>query len=595
MDDVIVVGYGRQKKITKTAAISQIKGDEVRRVPSASLQNTLSGKVPGFFSVQRSGQPGADGADFYVRGISTFAENSQQPYILVDDVEYSYAQFSRIDPNEVESITILKDAGSTAIYGIKGANGVILVTTRRGQTGRPKINFKSQVGFQVPVKPMKFLNAYETALLRNEALANEGRALQFTREDLDHFKNGTDPYRHPDIDWYDVLIRKYSLMTTNNVDLSGGNDKVKYFVSLGHLWQNGDIKDFKAPSIYKDDNLNNNYYFKRYNFRSNLDISATKSLNFKLDLSGNYEERNSPALGGWGVFYEMSHYEQLSPFAYNIYNPDGTYGFSNGSLIPKPAEGNANNIIGRIAMAGYNRVFGNQMNINLSGVQKLDAITRGLTLRVTTAFSNVNYSTRSLSRGNGFPSFGYNSVTNIYTPRDPNLYRVAPLNLAYNGGTPIRTLTLQGALTYNRTFGRHNIGSLLLYNLNTQAAPASYIPSKLKGYTYRLTYNYKEKYLFEANGAYNGTDRFVTQNRYGFFPAVFAGYNIAEEGFFTKTLPFVDQLKFRGSWGIVGDDAVSAGSRYLYEEVYNRVAGVAYFGESPNRLSGVREGYTRQQ
>lgn len=596
-EEVMVIGYGRQKKVTKTGALSDIKAEDIRRTPSSSLQNSLTGKLPGYFSVQRSGQPGADGADFFIRGISTFAENSQQPYILVDDIEYSYAQFSRIDPNEVESITILKDAATTAIYGIKGANGVILVTTRRGKSGKPVINFRSQVGAQVPVKPMKFLNAYQTAVIRNQALQNEGLAAQFTQDDLDAFKNHTDPYRHPDIDWYDLLIRKYSLTTTNNVDISGGNDRLKYFISLGQLWQDGDIKDFKTPSIYEKDNINNNYYYKRYNFRSNLDVSATKTLTLKLDISGNYDERNTPSIGGYGggVFYEIAHYEQLPPYAYNVYNPDGTYGFSDGVLVPKPAEGNANNIVGRLTMGGYSRVLGNQMTVNLSGVQKLDVLTQGLSAKVTTAFGNTNYSTRSVTRGDGFPSFAYNPTTGVYTPRDINVFRVSPLSLGYSGGTPVKTITIQGALTYNRNFGSHNVGGLILYNQSSQAfytgdRNTDYIPSKLRGYTFRATYNFKQKYMVEFNGALNGTDRFVTQKRYGFFPAASVGYNIAEEKFFKSSLSFINLFKLRGSWGIVGDDGVSAGSRYLYEEIYNRSTGVTYFGESPNGMAGIAEG-----
>jgi TonB-linked SusC/RagA family outer membrane protein len=595
LDDVVVVGYGRQRKVTKTGAVSEIKGDDIRRTPSASLQNTLQGRLPGFFSVQRSGRPGADGADFFIRGISTFAENSQQPYILVDDIEYSYAQFSRIDPNEVENITILKDAATTAIYGIKGANGVILVTTRRGKVGKPVITFRSQLGAQVPVKPFKFLNSYETALLRNESLVNEGLQPQFSQADLDAFRDGTDPYRHPNVNWYEELIRKYTLQAQQNVDISGGSERAKYFISMGYLSQNGIVKDFQPPSIYEDDNINNNYYYKRYNFRSNLDIAATDRLNLKLDVSGNFDERNGPSGVGNGIFYDIAHYEQLPPYAYNIYNPDGTYGFSDGLLVPKPAEGNSNNVVGRIAMGGYSRNYGNQFNFNLSGIQKLDQLLPGLSARVTTAFTSTNTATRSLSRGGGFPAFAYNPLTNTYLPRDINVFRVSPLTLSYAGGSPVRNLTMQGSLNYDRTFGAHGVNALFLYNQTSQYFSTgdrntNYIPSKLRGFTFRTAYNFRQKYMLELNGALNGTDRFVTQERYGFFPAVSVGYNLAKEGWVQKNLPVFDVLKLRGSWGLVGDDGVSAGSRYLYEEIYNRTLGMAYFGETPNALAGIREG-----
>lgn len=599
MDQVVVVGYGTQRKVTKTGSISDIKGEEIRRTPSASIQNTLSGRLPGFFSVQRSGRPGADGADFFIRGVSTFAENSQQPYILVDDIEFSYSQFSRIDPNEVESITVLKDAATTAIYGIKGANGVILVTTRRGKNGKPKIGFRSQTGFQVPVKPMKFLNSYDAAVLTNQALANDGLAPRFSQDDLNKFKDGSSPYTHPDVNWYDEIIKKYTLMSTNNLDISGGAGRVKYFVSLGYLWQNGITKSFTPPAQYKDDNINKDYYYKRYNFRSNLDITATNTLNFKLDVSGNAEERNQPSVAGAGIFYDLAHYEELPPFAYPMYNPDGSYGFNGNPNVAVSPEFKSNNVIGRLALGGYNRDFGNQLNINLSGVQKLDVLTKGLSFRVTTAYTSINMSNRTLSRGNAFPSFAYNPNTNVYTPRTVDgaiNFRVAPLSLSYSAGSPVKRITSQAALNYTRSFGDHNVGGLLLYNRSSESFSTgdrntNYIPSNLIGFTYRATYNYKQKYMFELNGANNGTNRFVTQKRYGFFPAVSVGYNIAEENFFKKSLSFIDLFKLRGSWGIVGDDGVSAGSRYLYEEVYNRTAGIAFFGESPNSMAGISEGF----
>lgn len=234
-DDVVVVGYGKQKKITTTGAVSQITGDDVRRTPGASLQNMLAGKMPGYFSVQRTGQPGADAATFFIRGISTFEGNNQAPLVMVDDIEFELSQLARIDPNEVESVTILKDAGTTAIYGVKGANGVILVTTKRGKTGVPVIGFKSQFGLQKPIKPAQYLDSYNAALLRNQALVNSGSPVQFTDEDLELYRNGSDPYRHPNVDWYNTLMKNGSPMVTNNLDISGGTDRVKYFASLGYL------------------------------------------------------------------------------------------------------------------------------------------------------------------------------------------------------------------------------------------------------------------------------------------------------------------------------------------------------------------------
>ncbi len=211
LEDVIVVGYGTQKKITNTGAVSMITGKSIRDVPSANVQNTLAGRLPGFFSQQRSGAPGRDAADFFIRGVSSLNSSGNQPLIIVDDIEYTYNQVAQLDANEIETISILKDASTTAVYGIKGANGVLVITTKRGRVGKPTVTFTTETGFQSLVNRPRFLNAYETALLRNEALRNDGLAEQFTARDLELFKTGEDPYLHPDVNWVDVLLKKSSL------------------------------------------------------------------------------------------------------------------------------------------------------------------------------------------------------------------------------------------------------------------------------------------------------------------------------------------------------------------------------------------------
>lgn len=586
LQEVVVVGYGTQTKLTKTGAISSISREEIRQTPSASLQNTLNGKVTGFVSQQRSGQPGSDGATFYVRGVSTF-NGAVEPLILVDDIEYSYDQFSRIDPNEVETITILKDAATTAIYGIKGANGVILVTTRRGTTGAPKINFRTEFGLQMPTNVPKFLNAYQTATLRNEALVNEGGTPEFTDADLEHFRTGDDPYGHPDIDWYETLFKKSAPINTNNLDLSGGTETVKYFISGGFLNQGGIMRDFNQDSKVKND-----YNYKRYNFRSNLDIKATKSLSFKIDLTGNYGEQRSANykgsndFGQTAAFMEVFEYERLNPYIYPITNPDGSYGWSS----PNRASPKMNNIIGRMAVGGYRLERENFLNLNLAGVQKLDAITKGLSLRATIASSNSNSSFRDQYRAD-FPSFYYDPVDKSYTPRDASIFRISPWNASYGGGNPIGQLNVQSNLTYARSFGNHSVNGLFLYNQTTKLRnnnniTQDYVPDNFRGYTARVGYNFKEKYLVELNGAYNGSDRFI--KHYGFFPAVSAGWNIAEEGFIKKNLKFMELFKLRGSYGIVGSD--NAGPfKYVYEETY-RQGGAVSFGETHNNFTAYYEG-----
>ena len=288
MDEVVVVGYGTKKRVTNTGAVNSISAEAIRTVPTANVQNALTGRLPGFFSQQRSGQPGKDASDFFIRGISSLNPDGNKPLIIVDDIEFTYEQLAQINVNEIESISILKDASTTAVYGIKGANGVLIVTTRRGASGRPKINARIEGGLQSPVRKLQFLDSYHSAVLENEAYENDGLNVPFSKNDIEHFRIGDDPYGHPNVNWYEAIFKAYSLQTNANVDVSGGNEIVKYFVSGGGFLQNGALKDFSDPR----NELNTNYYFRRYNFRSNLDVRASKSLSLRLDVTTRFGDIN---------------------------------------------------------------------------------------------------------------------------------------------------------------------------------------------------------------------------------------------------------------------------------------------------------------
>lgn len=602
MNEVVVVGYGRQKKITLTGAVSSVSGQELRENPSASLQNTLTGKLPGFFAVQPSGRPGSDGATFYIRGQSTYNSGGNSPLIIVDDVEYSYDQFARLDPNEIESLSILKDASTTAVYGVKGANGVVVVTTRRGKSGPPKISLRIETSLNQPAKWPQFLDAYETALLYNQAEINDNNTKavpdpafkpKFSDADLELFRNGQDPYGHPNIDWKEVLFKKFSRQYKANFDISGGAERIKYFISIGYLFQDGILKNYS-----KGGDLRSNYYHSRYNYRSNLDIKATNSTDIRLDLYGNIGEINNPNTNGpFGrddIFYEYSSFLSLAPWAYPIYNPDGSYGYSNWQRNNSigGSNYNVNNVVGRLTLYGYNRDFENNMNLISTVNQKLDALTKGLSLKGTVAYTSNHWYNRGMERDQ-FPSFIYNPATNTYEPRDPNIYRIRRYFLGYNAGSTVRKVTLQGVLNYDRLFGVHRVYGLALFNQssNTQYNSNStynFIPENFRGFSGRLGYNYREKYLFELNAGYNGSDRFSKDNRYGFFPAASAGWNISSEPFFKDKIKFVDRLKLRGSYGLVGNDKVG-GFSYYYVQTYSS-SGSASFGTQHNNNTGYAEG-----
>lgn len=596
-DEVVVVGFGRQKKITLTGSVSTVSGKEIRQNPSASLQNTLSGRLPGFFSQQPSGRPGADGANFFIRGVSSY-NNNNQPLIIVDDIEFSYDQFARLDPNEVESVSILKDASTTAIYGIKGANGVLIVTTQRGKVGKPRISFRTEGSLMQPTRIPKYLDAYESARLYRQAQINDGipaANLQFSDADLELYKSGEDPYGHPNINWRKELFRDFSRQVRGNFDVNGGTERVKYFISMGYLFQDGILKNFGEGQ-----GVNSNYYHKRYNYRSNLDIRATKSLDIRLDLYGNIGEINTPRVGspfGYNdVFYEYSSFMSLAPFAYPIYNPDGSFGYSQWQR--SSGNYNVNNIVGRLSYYGYTRNNENNMNFVSQATQKLDFITKGLSAKgVLTYASNYTYG-RNVTRDQ-FPSFLYNAATDTYEPRDANVFRVRRFFVDYFPNSTLRTLNMQAFLNYDRTFGGdHHVYGLALFNQNSRWAANSnvvynFIPENFRGYTARLGYDYANKYLFQLNGAYNGSDRFSKDNRYGFFPAASAGWVISEENFFADNIRVINRLKIRTSYGFVGNDKIG-GFSYYYDQTYsngNGTGGFPYsFGTSHNGFTGISEG-----
>lgn len=574
MEDVIVVGFGKKQRITNTGSVSTIKAEEIRLVPTANVQNALSGRLPGFFSQQRSGQPGRDGADYFIRGVSSLNADGNKPLIIVDDIEYTYVQLAQINVNEIESISILKDASTTAIYGIKGANGVLVVTTRRGSSGKPRVNVRSEAGGQIPTVKPKFLNAYQSATLVNEAKANDGLPLQFSQADLELFKNGQDPYGHPDVNWYDAVFKAFSLQANTNVDISGGSNTVKYFTSFGALTQNGSIKDFSSGN----EGLNTNYFFRRFNFRTNLDVQATKTLSLRLDVTGRFGLINTPNTSN--IMEEIYNFDKITPYAAPFINPNGSYAYAYNTKYSLPT------LNARLALSGYTRTKQNDLNILFGGTQKLDAITRGLSFTGRVAYASTWDVWRKLLRDLP-PSYHYEAATNTYSidPRG----RYSKSNYAVSAGSDIndKRVNLQGFLNYDRVFGDHQVRGMLLFNQSSYTFMSN-VPENFRGYSLSAGYNYKRKYLVDVNIGYNGSDRFQGGKRYGMFPAISAGWNLAAEPFFAKKFPAINLFKLRASYGMVGSDAVLS-NRYIYEQVYV-VDGSYSFGEASATSNGIREG-----
>ena len=582
LDEVVVVGYGQAKRITLTGAVSAINGKELQKVPVSSVQNTLAGKLPGFFSQQRSGQPGKDASDFFIRGVSSLNGDGNKPLIIVDDVEYTYEQLSQININEIESISILKDASTTAIYGIKGANGVLVVKTRRGEDGHPRINVRVESGLQMPVRTPNFLGSYQTAQLVNEAYANDGMQPMFTDADLEHFRTGDDPYGHPDVNWYDEIFKSTAQQSNANVDVSGGTDRLKYFVSVGYFMQNGLVKDFGSANT----DVNSNYLYRRFNYRSNIDFQVTNNLTMRLDVTSRFMNINEPyKLNATGQIYS---WEEMHPYSSPVINPDGSWAYLYDTSGRRPT------LNAQLANSGYSRTRRNDNNLLYSANWKMDFITKGLSSNIRVAYSTIDENWRSVWRSE-FPTYHFNSDGQgggYYNINPDHVYTNGSYAVTAGTNTARKDLNLQAFLNYARVFNEdHDVSGMLLFNREstTNENFGQKVPEKFMGMTLKLGYKYKNKYLVDFNAAYNGSDRFSAGHRYGLFPAIGAGWVISEEEWFRNLFEkSVDHLKIRSSFGIVGSD-VAMGDRYLYNQIYE-VGDTYYFGDRAMNWQGYREG-----
>lgn len=572
LEEVQVVGYGVQQKVTVTGAIANISNEELVKSPSASVSNSLAGKITGISAIQNSGQPGGDEATLFIRGIATL--NDASPLTIVDGVERS---FSQIDPEEIESIAILKDASATAVYGVRGANGVIIVTTKRGSVGKAKISISTSAGLEQPTMMLDKANSYIYALGHNERNLNDGNPAStnvFTDEVIDIFKNGGN-ILYPDMDWYDYLFKEFALQTKTNLTISGGTKKVRYFTALGYLSQGGQLNDF-------DPRYDENFNYNRFNYRSNLDIDVTKTTLLKVSLGGRAEIRNSPKEGNSGIWQESNWGQPMAGSGI----VDGKWVSTSQDIINLELKDPMVGFYGR----GYDNQTRNYLDFDLDVVQKLDGITKGLRVRAKASYNTDYTHTKNFTTNP-------DHYQAIYMPGDSTQIaykKVGDANkLNYSEGTGKgRNWYMEAAFDYNRQFGDHNVTGLVLYNQRTLFYPGgdyNDIPRRTLGLVGRITYNYKTKYLVDVNLGYNGSENFPEDRRYGLFPAVSAGWVLTEEAFMDG-VGFIDYLKIRGSYGLVGNDKLG-NNRFLYlPDAWDYSTGGVNFGiDNPNNQPGALE------
>lgn len=576
LDEVQVVAYGAQKKVTLTGSISSINTDELLKVPTASIGNMLSGVLSGVSSVQSSGQPGGDDPDVFIRGISTLNTMNAKPLYLVDGVERSFFQ---IDPNEVESITILKDASSTAVFGVRGANGVIIVTTKRGKEGKAKINASFSYGIQAPTRMPEFVNSYEYATFMNEAYANDGKDPKFTPEAVEAFRTHSNPIIYPDTDWMDMLFKSSAPQTQGNVNISGGTERVRYFVSMGMLNQKGFFKNH-------DTRYDANFNFNRYNYRANLDVDFTKTTLVTVNMGGRVEKRNSPRSGD-----NMNELFRRIYWATPFSGPgivDGKWIKGNSQYLPVGLSDGLGNIYGR----GYSAKTTNVINLDLALSQKLDFVTKGLQFKIKFAYnSGYDHVKERATSIESYQPWYRKDVTWMEHPAGSDSNEVVYIQDGEAGligyGESFgksRDWYAEASFDWKRDFDLHHLSALVLYNQSKAYYPDSDYPGIPRGYVGlvgRVTYDYDNKYLIEGNVGYNGSENFAPGKRFGLFPAVSAGWVLTEENFMQPLKPWLSYFKLRASYGVVGNDRVSGNYRFLYlPDSYNPSTGSYYFGNS---------------
>ena len=574
LEEVQIIAYGKQSKMSVTAAISSIDTKELLKSPSGSVANALSGAVTGLSSIQPSGQPGAENPSIYIRGTGSLSDELSKPLILVDVVERSFFQ---MDSHEIESITVLKDAASTAVFGVRGANGVVLVTTRRGVSGKPVISLNSSFGLTQALRNLKGVDSYTYATLYNEAQLSDNPSLTesqlgFSPFVIDMFRTNEDPIMFPNVDWNDYLFKNLAWQTQHNLTLSGGGERFRYFVSLGYLLQDGMLKQL-------GESYDPNYQYKRFNYRSNVDIDITKSTLLKVNIGGHVGAKREPRTDELWRKVLWS-----TPFS--------SPGIVDGKLISNIYSNRYISIGERSCPLdyyynyGYNVDTDNVLNLDLALEQKLDFITPGLSMNIKGAY-NTNYNVKASRTPSGADSM----CTPIYlgsieTPGmdfwDPRFDRtivyqtdgVSGLHEQMSYGEEVgrgRNWYGEFSLNYSRSFGDHDVSALFLYNQSKKYYPETKIdgkvfymdiPTAYVGYVGRMTYAYKKRYMVDLNAGYNGSENFAPDKRFGFFPAVSAGWILSEEKFMKKQ-KVIDFLKLRASYGIVGNDKME-NARFLY-------------------------------
>ncbi|GHU68182.1 hypothetical protein FACS189413_04470 [Bacteroidia bacterium] len=572
LNEVVVVGYGTQKKVSVVAAITTIEPGKLKTGTTRSLSNNLAGNLSGVIGVQRSGEPGYDNSDFWIRGISTFS-GGNNPMVLIDGIERS---LNDIDIQEIESFSILKDASASAVYGVRGANGVILITTKRGKVGKPVVNVKVEHAITQPTQLPKFLNSADYLNLLNEVRMQDERVYYKDPAEIEKYRSGADPELYPNVNWIEAISKPAADNTRATLDVNGGYEKLRYAFVAAYYHENGILRN--DPSLEWDSSMK----ITRFNMRSNVDVDVSPTTLLRFNIGGFLQNYNRPPQNIDAVFSDAF---ATPPFVHPT-------SYSNGTIPKMPERANP---WATVTQTGFERWTHAKIESVFTLEQDLKFILNGLKLKGIFSFDNYSESAIKLTTDPTYYS--------IPSGRNPETGELVGQKIVQTGSSSLTHETaaeygnnntyLEGSLTYDQTFGKHTVNMLFLYNQKNYD-DGSYIPFRNQGIAGRASYIFDGKYIGEFNFGYNGSENFAPGKRFGFFPSVALGWIATEEPFMQSLTSTISKLKLRASYGLAGRDNIgrdNTGRRFAYLSTINKVDGYAW-GLSDGRLyrDGYREG-----
>ena len=593
LDEVVVVAFGTQKRTDMVGAVTTVKPDDLR-VPSSNLTTALAGQAAGIIAYQRSGEPGQDNADFFIRGVTSFGTGKVDPLILIDGVELGVTELARLRPDDIESFSIMKDATSTALYGARGANGVIFVTTKQGKEGRASVSFRAESSLSMPTTNVELADPVTFMKLYNEALIsrNPFEAPEYTQEKIDATAEGTNPIIFPATDWRKALFKDQTLNHRYNLNVSGGGKVARYYVAGSYAQDNGILK------VNGTNNFNNNIDLKSYTLRANVNIDLTKSTELIVRLNGNFDDYMGPIEGGTALYNKVIRTNPVDfvPF----YPKDEAHQHVKHIMFGGLVEREFLNPYADM-VRGYKDYTRSLMMAQMEIKQDLSFLTDGLRFRsmfntnrisrfdIERSYKPFYYDLESFDRRTGEYS--------IYSFNETSGTEFLDFGLNQDLRQQSSVFYMESALDYNRTFAdKHSLSGLLVYimrsNIDAKASSLELsLPSRNLGLSGRATYAYDSRYFLEFNFGYNGSERFHKDFRWGFFPSVGVAWSVSNEKFWEPVQEYINKFRLRATYGLVGNDAIgSASDRFFYLSKVNMnssARGFAFGTESKRNISGV--------